>query len=275
MISFPRPVDISVDRLNLGAADVIGAARRDPDGRAIRLALARKVAVSSMTAAEQLFVDLLPESWTGPPPALPREVVEDLARRTREAERVNKQQQLVAIRSNPRWVRVRVSKLPTFTRYVFEMPETANVVPEQVDGKLTLNFDQQIKWDLADAKATLPSSLESIDADVDFDSVVVNFTLNGSPTVRTFREDRSIVVDIGLDGAKSKPAAAPVAEKIVPVPAIEAPEDSFRPRMLACRSSRPNLPRRRRRKQPKIQRPRRRRRKWLKIPRLRRLLPRR
>ena len=30
VISFPRPVDISVDRLNLGAADVIGAARRDP-----------------------------------------------------------------------------------------------------------------------------------------------------------------------------------------------------------------------------------------------------
>ena len=114
------------------------------------------------------------------------------------------------------------------------MPDSANVVPERADGKLTLNFDQQIKWDLADAKAALPPTLESIEAETDFDSVAVIFTLNGAPEVRTFREDRSIVVDIGLDGAKrqaggkqrrrrEKPggetAAAPKA-----VPAIEPPE---------------------------------------------------
>ena len=43
-----------------------------------------------MTAGERIFVDLLPDSWTGPPPALPAEVVRELAeararRRTRAA----------------------------------------------------------------------------------------------------------------------------------------------------------------------------------------------
>ena len=224
VISFKKPVAIAVDRLNASAPDYISAARRDPDGTAIRLALARKVKVNTITAAEQFFVDLMPESWKGLLPGLPQEVVDDLARRAREAERQLHQQRLAAKQKKPALVRVKVATQPTFIRYVFEMPETANVVPEQADGKLTLNFDQQIKWDLADAKAALPSTLESIEADIDFDAVVVTFTLNGTPTVRTFREDRSIVVDIGLEGAKSKPAAAPVAEKIVPVPAIEAPE---------------------------------------------------
>ena len=45
-----------------------------------------------MAAGERLFVDLLPESWTGEPPGLPREVVEELARRAREAERQARQQ---------------------------------------------------------------------------------------------------------------------------------------------------------------------------------------
>jgi len=57
VISFPEPVDVSIDRLNLNDTDYIGAARRDPDGKAIRIALARKVTLSQMTAAEQ-FVAL-------------------------------------------------------------------------------------------------------------------------------------------------------------------------------------------------------------------------
>ena len=110
------------------------------------------------------------------------------------------------------------------------MPGTVNVVPERADGRLTLNFDQQVVWDLADAKASLPPTLKSIEAEVDFDAVAVVFTLNGTPDVRAFREDRSIVVDIGLDGAKQKQseegggaAAKKVATSGGPTP-IASPE---------------------------------------------------
>ena len=34
-------------------------------------------------------------------------------------------------------------------RYVFDMPNHANAVPERSDSALTLTFDQPIKWDLA------------------------------------------------------------------------------------------------------------------------------
>jgi hypothetical protein len=59
----------------------------------------------------------------------------------------------------PPVVRVKVAMQPTFVRYVFTMPGTVNVIPERADGRLTLNFDQQVAWDLADAKAFAPSRL--------------------------------------------------------------------------------------------------------------------
>jgi hypothetical protein len=86
VVGFKRAVAVRVDRLSSDAPGYVAAARRDPDGKAIRMALAQKVRIHSMMAGERLFIDLLPESWTGPPPGLPQEVVEDLAKRARAAE---------------------------------------------------------------------------------------------------------------------------------------------------------------------------------------------
>jgi len=204
VISFSKPVAVAVERLNVNAPDYISAARRDPDGSAIRIALTRKVKLNTISAAERLYVDVLPENWKGPMPGLPQEVIDELVRRARDAERQLHQQRAADRQKKPAVVRVKVANQPTFVRYIFAMPGTVNVVPERADGRLTLNFDQQVAWDLADAKASLPPTLKAIEAEVDFDSVAVVFTLNGTPDVRAFREDRNIVVDIGLDGTKSK-----------------------------------------------------------------------
>lgn len=227
VITFKKPVQIGVERLNDSAREYISVARRDPDGTAIRIALARKVKVNTMTAGERFYVDLLPDNWTGMLPGLPQEVVDDLSRRAREAERLLHQHKIIAKQQEPALMRVRVARQPTFIRYVFEMPDTANVVPEQSEGKLTLGFDQAIRWDLADAKATMPPTLESIDAANEFDSTAVTFTLNGAPEVRTFREDRSIVVDIGTGSGSGKShSEAQVGGKphTVSAPSIDAPE---------------------------------------------------
>ena len=206
VINFKKPVAVAVEKLNSAAPDYISAARRDPDGGAIRIALTHKAKVNTIAAAERLYVDLLPENWKGPTPGLPQEVIDELVRRAREAESQLHQQKIADKQKKPPLVRVKVATQPTFVRYIFTMPGTVNVVPERADGRVTLNFDQQVNWDLADAKASLPPTLKSIESEVDFDAVAVVFTLNGAPQVRTFREDRSIVVDIGVDGA-AKPKA--------------------------------------------------------------------
>ena len=195
-VSFARPVDIAVDRMNAGAAGHISAARRDPDGKAVRIALARKVTMNSMAVGERLFVDLLPDSWTGPPPGLPRDVIEELARRARDAERKLRQQRGPTRQELMPPIRVRVVAQPTFTRYVFDLPELIGVAADNGRDRLTLTFDATLKFDLADAKATLPPMIGSIDSEGDQNAAVVRFSFSGKVDVRTFREDNSYVVDV-------------------------------------------------------------------------------
>jgi tetratricopeptide (TPR) repeat protein len=197
VISFDRPVDVNIDRLREGAADYIGAARRDPDGKAVRIALSRRVTMSSMVAGDRLFVDLLPDSWNGLPPGLPREVIEELARRARDAEKkLRVEHPAEADRKIP-LIRVRVASQPTFTRYMFQLPEPTSVAADNRKDRLTLTFNGTLNFDLADAKATLPASLQSIDSELDQDTAVVRFTYRGKVDVRTFREDNNYVVDVG------------------------------------------------------------------------------
>ena len=127
MIRFKRPVDIPVEKLADAVPDYVGSARRDPDGSAIRLSLARRVTINTMTAGERVFVDFLPDSWNGPPPSLPPEVIRELSERARAAERALRLQRAAAEAKKRPPIRVRASVQPTFVRFVFEMPDGVGV----------------------------------------------------------------------------------------------------------------------------------------------------
>ena len=94
VIQFKKPVDVAIDLLPDSAPAYVGSVRRDPDGTAIRMAMTQKVSVNVMTAGERVFIDLLPEKWTGLPPALPAEVVKELSERALAAERALRMQKL-------------------------------------------------------------------------------------------------------------------------------------------------------------------------------------
>ena len=213
VISFARPVNVAVDRISAGAMDWIGAARRDPDGRGIRFALARKVRVNSQAAAERLFVDLLPDTWTGDPPGLPKDVVEALARRAQDAERIARRQLELEKRRQVPPVRVRVANHVTFTRYMFELPELTAVSTERGKDKITLKFEAPLNFDLADAKLTSPSVVESIDATLDTHTAEVRFAFSDLADVRAFREDFNFVVDVTpiTRPVRNAPPAGPLA----------------------------------------------------------------
>ena len=228
IVQFKRPVDIAVDRITAGAGQYFGAARRDPDGKAVRFALQQKLKVSTTTAGERLFVDLMPESWTGEPPGLPREIVEDLARRARAADRQAQQRlELEALRRVP-VVRVRVANQSTFTRYIFELPEMTPVGSERSRDKLTLSFAANLRFDLSDAKLSLPKTVEAIDADNDGGKSNVKFSFAQPADVRSFREDANYVVDVTPVTSRGGPpialpqTAAPVSGPLAGV----APPDT-------------------------------------------------
>src|ERR1044072_3675049 len=195
-LAFKRPVDVSVDRIPMQAAGYVNAARADPDGIAVRLALGRKVTVNTMAAGEKLFVDLLPETWSGLAPGLPQEVVEDLARRAREAEKKSRAQQQVAHQRVRPPVRVRVGTQPTFTRYTFGLPALIAVSVERNDDKMTMTFEAPLRFDLADVQAALPPMVAAVESPSRGDSASVQFEFVGKVDIRTFREDNNYIVDV-------------------------------------------------------------------------------
>jgi tetratricopeptide (TPR) repeat protein len=207
VVGFKTPVDVgSIDRLPPLTNGYASAARRDPDGKGLRIALNRRLVVNSVTAAEQLFIDLLPDTWSGPPPGLPLEVVHDLARRAREAEKKIRQQRAQVKERQIPFMRVRVAHQPKFSRYIFELPEMIDVETERGKNTITLTFDAPLKFDLADAKGTLPPMIDSIDTELRNEATtLVKFNFLGRVDIRSFREDNNYVVDVGtLDGSRVK-----------------------------------------------------------------------
>ncbi|ANW03371.1 tetratricopeptide repeat protein [Bradyrhizobium icense] len=223
IIHFKRPVDIPVDKLSDAVPDYVGSARRDPDGTAIRLSLARRATVNTMTAGERIFVDFLPDGWTGPPPPLPAAVVRELADRARAAERALRAQLAVASAKKKPPVRVRASVQPTFVRFVFEMPDGVNVSSVLNDQKLTLQFNSVLNFDLADAKVAAPPNIASINQRADVDSSAVDIVLIGEVDVHSFREEKNYVIDVAFQQPEKPALAEPQAAAKPAVPAKPGP----------------------------------------------------
>ncbi|MHC4046065.1 tetratricopeptide repeat protein [Bradyrhizobium sp. 23AC] len=211
IIRFDRAVDVPVDRVPEGAPDYVNSARRDPDGGAIRLSLARRVTVNTMNAGERTFVDLLPEGWKGPPPSLPMDVVKELAERARVAERALRAQRAAAETKKRPQIRVRASVQPTFVRFVFEMPDGVGVSSVLNEQKLTLAFNANLNFDLADAVVAAPPNVASIKQKADIDQTNVEIALIGDSDVHSFRDEKNYVVDVSFQPDKGKTAATPEA----------------------------------------------------------------
>jgi predicted negative regulator of RcsB-dependent stress response len=244
IVRFKRPVDIPIDQLSDAVPDYVNSVRRDPDGSAIRLSLARRATVNTMAAGERVFVDFLPDNWVGQPPGLPQEVIRQLAERARAAERALRQQRAAAAAKKLPPIRVRTSVQPTFVRFVFEMPDGVGVSSVLNDQKLTLLFNTMLTFDLADAKVAAPPNVASIGQKVDGDASTVEIMLIGDVDVHSFREDKNYVIDVAFQqeekpsqlkspvadaapaAAKPKSRAAAAAAPMAPVPAAEKPADA-------------------------------------------------
>lgn len=224
VIQFSKPVAVPIDLLAESVPAYVGSVRRDPDGTAIRMALTQKVRVNVMTAGERVFIDLLPEKWTGLPPALPAEVVKELSERAIAAERALRIQKMADEAKKRPPVRVRASVQPTFVRFVFEMPDGVSVSSSLGPDKFSLSFTSQLTFDLADAKIAMPANIQSINQKIDGETSRVDIALIGEADVHAFREDKNYVVDVAFEqGQRSKTPKAALP-KMPSTPAEKASE---------------------------------------------------
>jgi len=224
VVRFKRPVDIPVEKIAGAVPDYVASARRDPDGTAIRMSLARRVTINTMTAGERIYVDLLPDSWTGMPPGLPPEVIRELSERARVAERALRQQRAAAEAIKRPPIRVRALVQPTFVRFVIEMPDGVGVSSVLNDQKLKLSFNAPLTFDLADAKLSAPANVESINQKIEGDSSAVEVALIGDVDVHSFREEKNYIVDVAFQ--QSEKPAVPTPAPVAATPAAsEKPAD--------------------------------------------------
>ncbi len=194
VIRFAKPVRVSIESVQSNFKELVQAARADPDGAAVRIAFSQKITVNTMEAGEKLFVDLLPESWTGLPPGLPQEVVDDLAKRARDAERKARIEQ-----EQPRkWlpVRLRFAEAPGFARFAFAIGEPMPIAAVQDGQELKITFNAPVKVEFENVRASLPASVVALNADYAEGVAVVRLVMAPHATLRHFREENAFVVDV-------------------------------------------------------------------------------
>jgi hypothetical protein len=201
VIRFAKPMRVPVDRVQAQFKEFVQAVRADPDGSAVRIAFLHRMSVNSMEAGEKLFVDLLPSDWTGLPPGLPQEIVDELAKRAREAERKARTTQDHTRVWQP--IRLRVADAPTFSRFAFTMGEPVPVAAVQDGQEFRITFNAPVKLEFGEAQATLPPGVISLSADYAEGVAVARLVLAPRATLRQFREQSAFVVDVTPPSAQA------------------------------------------------------------------------
>ncbi|KRA45575.1 hypothetical protein [Devosia sp. Root635] len=201
-LEFDEKVSVILPDVGTTMGQYLSVARVDPDGMGLRLGLRSAFTFNRIEAGEKLFIDLLPTTWQGMPPALPQEIIDELAERARlaaiRAERERKAADVVAL--DPR-ASVRVGRNPTFMRIQFDwtVPTTAEYVQE---GEVShIAFEWPVGIDLRDLAVDLPPEIASVESAVSPDGAVVSLTLAKDITPRFYENSsRQFVLDIDIAG---------------------------------------------------------------------------
>ncbi|AZO76604.1 MULTISPECIES: hypothetical protein [unclassified Bosea (in: a-proteobacteria)] len=249
VIGFSQPVQLDPSRLAAELPNYISIVRIDPDGRGLRLALARPYRANLLEAGDRAFIDLLPENWTGQLPGLPPEILAELTQRLRLAEaRAREIARAPAIPPKP--LGFRSARLPTLDRLMFSTPPETMLTPVSGDGKLTLNFDQALSVTPSQIRSLLPADFTLEQATIGDDRTQLVFTVPKDRQLRSFRDEAGWTVDLPHPGAaiplsladlqaapssgakpaeskapEQKPAAAPPS----PAPTAETPQAQPKP----------------------------------------------
>ena len=197
VLRFDRPVDVPLGALSQKLPTIIPSFRADADKKAIRLALSRKFRINTSEAGEQLFLDLLPEPWKGALPALPPEVLAELARQAEEAERLKRE---AAERDHRQAIKgpvaINESEAPTFSRLEFVWPVKPAAVVKRNDNETELVFDAIGVFEEGKARARLPRFIDDIQISEADNRSRVKLTIDAKRDVRSFVEGNTFVLDV-------------------------------------------------------------------------------
>ncbi len=214
VVEFDQSHAVDLGDINQHMPDYIAAARTDPDGGAVRFALANPVEVHTKNAGEQLFIDLLPPNWQGHPPGLPQEVLDRLARRAEEDEARRAARERAERLENAPEVELHIGSLPTLTRFVFDWPDAVDARITREFDRARLTFEDFGKLETRGLLSRLPDYVQAIESENGERGLEVSLGIDPASSVRGFREEHSYVLDVTApgDGDGDMPAGFPVPE---------------------------------------------------------------
>jgi len=212
VLNFDDQVNIDLSEVPERIPDYVALARRDPDGRAFRFAMQRAFRINAMEAGNRLFIDLLPPSWIGAPPSLPKHVMRELSLKALEAERkVQEEARQREDAKDPYKLEVEVAEQPTFTRLVFAWNKFVTANLSRQGRKVSLTFGRYAKANLNRLKVDPPKYLRGAEAEKTKSGMTVVLTVGGDVDVKGFREGNSYVLDLANPDDASVEAARAVS----------------------------------------------------------------
>ncbi len=226
---FTEPVDVVMPDVDKTLPDYVSVARVDTDGRGLRFGLRAALKFNRVEAGEEVYIDLLPPDWQGPPPPLPPDVLARIAERERlaalRAEEVRKQQEFD--RLHPK-VDVRVGSNPTFLRLQFDWTVNTKAEFSQTDQEGVLSFEWPVDLDLSALKANLPAEIVAVGTDLSSGGATVKLTLAAGVKPRFYQESaRSFILDIDLGHADiPELTAADLTEQVTGADHVSATENT-------------------------------------------------
>lgn len=201
-LEFDEQVSVLLPDVGTTMPDYLSVARIDPDGRGLRLGLRAAFNFNRIEAGEKLFIDLMPPTWQGMPPALPQDVVDELAERARVAAiKAEQDRKAAAVNELHPQASIRVGRNPTFMRVQFDwnVPTTGDFIQ---DGELALvAFEWPVDVDVRDFAAVLPPEIVAVRSAIDADGSHVTMELAKGVTPRFYATSPTqYVLDIDIKG---------------------------------------------------------------------------
>ncbi len=200
VVRFASPVEGDVAGLQAAAPQTVAAARRDPDGRTLRVSLRRSLTAELTQSDGGAVIALTPAAA-----AVPGEV----------------KAALDAPDATPT-ASVSIGSRPDLTRLSFLFNGGATVTPVRSGARLELRFSRAAEIDLSQLRASPPLFVKSAErVSRPGGRLVLALTLEDGVKVRQFTEGSRVVVDLA---APDKPVIAPVPPP-PPPPVVRAVND--------------------------------------------------
>lgn len=223
VVSFSKPVQFSVEPVQSGLPHFVSSARRDPDGTGIRLALSRAVKINAIEAGEKFFLDIMPESWKGMPPALPADVIADLTKRALDAERIKKE--LARAQTLPPAImKISAGSNEQRMRVTFSFSDAVEVRFKHDGRHGVLTVPGTTVFDIAEARAALPPEITEFQTETVGDALVVRFTGPEGMELRGSQEENAFAVDFAAPGSFEPRATIAPAEHSTAEPQARSTE---------------------------------------------------